>query len=341
MKVKNEYVKVKSGNKQHVFKNYIYDSYLKLFSDNQKEVYSQIAIVEDVYTDLIGCVIKVDTPLEDYKNATISDFDFEIVRKDVNVTGNSKKVSTVYNYNSSIGVHTVGGYKGINLEDYDGKNITAIGFYGRKSFLSITDHILYACVDTSFHTIKINHSEGIDITREDIVSSNAECDGIEYPLHLAPVLTRVYDTEDEYKGLLAKVRAVLYSVGFGTIKGEMQEEFVIGKDAEIATINDTMYGVVMKNPISTGIFPKDDLFPGDSLYPIQPEYKSTVYPQEKNVFPSDRLYPLQSGYNYIIFKYRLYYNALHNIKYLDEYYTMSYAHNPKGIFTITNRIERG
>lgn len=55
------------------------------------------------------------------------------------------------------------------------------------------------------------------------------------------------------------------------------------------------------------------------------------------------MYPLKTGYNYVILKYRLYYydfNQGQNVK-LNQYYTMSYVHSPKGIFTITNKIERG
>ena len=37
MIVKNEYVKIKANKKEYTLKNYIYDRYLKLFSDRQKE----------------------------------------------------------------------------------------------------------------------------------------------------------------------------------------------------------------------------------------------------------------------------------------------------------------
>ena len=192
-----------------------------------------------------------------------------------------------------------------------------------------------------YNVIYINASEGINISRKDTISSNAVCDGIEYPLHLAPVLTRQSEPDDEYKGIVGKIRSTLYSVGFGSIRGKMQQEFIIGKDAEIKTINDTTYGIAMKNPVEVPKYPKINTFPSSSRYPVAPKYSMSIYPKEKWLHPSTKRYPMKAGYNYIIFKYRLYYNVLNNIKYLDEYYTMSYVHNPKGVFTVTNTIERG
>ncbi len=337
MQVKNEYVKIKAGRKEYTLKNWIYDSYLKLFSDYQKQTYEIDGITETVNTELKICCIKVATTLDDYKNASVYDFDIFIPCKDIKITGNENGTNVIYEYSSLLINYT----DKLDLTKYDGKKITAIGFCGITRWKDVTPiYELFACLDTSFYSIYINAEEGINVSRKDTIMSNAVCDGIEYPIHLSPVLTRLIE-DDEYKGAIGRIRAILYSVGFGRSRGKMQQEFIIGKDAKIETINDTKYGIAMKNPIEIPKYPQTSKFPSNLKYPISPKYSMSIYPKEVGVYPSIKRYPMQTGYTYIIFKYRLYYNVLNNIKYLNEYYTMSYAYNPKGVFTITNTIERG
>lgn len=337
MKVKNEYVKIKSGKKEYTLKNYIYDSYLKLFSNRQKSIYEFPGITETDETKLDACHIKFDEPLEDYRNADILDFDLQIPLKQYSLTGNEKGTSTIYEYSSLM----INYANPIDLTPYDGKKITAIGFSGVTRYHDVyAFRKLYACLDTSYYSIYVNKEQGIEVSRKDTIQSNALCDGYQYPLHLAPVLERFSEPDDEHHGNIGRIRPILYSVGFGSMRGKMAEEWIIGQDAEIQTIDDFKYGVAMKNPISVPLYPSNISYPSNSLYPIQPEFKETIHPQE-NRFPSNSMYPIKAGYNYIIFKYRLYYNTLGDIIYLDEYYTMSYPYNPKGIFIATNKIERG
>ena len=338
MKVKNEYVKIKSGKKEYTLRNYIYDSYLKLFSDCQKELYDYgYGITETNDTKLSACCIKFDTELEDYTNANTSDFDLFIPIKQYSLTGNESGTSTIYEYSSLM----INYYNPIDLTPYDGKKITAIGFCGITRWIDVTPvYKLYACLDTSYYSIYVDKTQGIEISRKDTIQSNAVCDGYQYPLHLSPILERFSEEDDEHHGAIARIRPILYSVGFGNMRGKMAQEWIIGQDAEIQTIDNFKYGVAMKNPVNVPLYPLNIIHPSNGLYPIQPEFKETIHPQEER-YPSNSIYPIKAGYNYIIFKYRLYYNVLNDIVYLDEYYTMSYAYNPKGIFIATNKIERG
>lgn len=338
MQVKNEYVKVKTKGREYVFKNWIYDSYLKLFSDCQKELYNMQGITESNSTELSVCCIKIGTALEDYKNANVSDFDIFIPQKNSEVTGNENSVNAIYNYSSLM----INYANKIDLSQYDGQKITAIGFCGIIRYIDVAPvYELYACIDTNYYSIYVNAEEGINISRKDIVSSNAVCDGAEYPLHLAPILKRTSEPDDKYKGARGKIRAVLYSVGFGATRRKMEQEFLIGEDAKIKTIDDFSYGIDMKNPVELPKYPSITTFPSSARYPVAPKYLRSIYPQKTGLYPSNKRYPMKAGYSYIIFKYRLYYNVLNNIEYLDEYYTMSYLHSPKGVFTIKNKIERG
>ena len=338
MQVKNEYVKLRTSKKEYIFKNWIYDSYLKLFSERQKQLYNMSGITETNSTELVMCCIKVDKQLSNYKNATVEQFDIFIPYKNISISGNEKGVSTIYEYSSLM----INYANKLDLTEYDGKKITAIGFCGITHYVDTTPiYELFACIDTSYYSITIDVEQGIEVTRKDTVASNAICDGIEYPLHLAPVLQRTSEPDDKYKGAIGKIRAILYSVGFGSARGKMQQEFIVGKDVKIETIDDFKYGVAMKNPINTPKYPSASISPSNNRYPTAPKYLRSLYLKEKNLYPSFGKYPMKAGYNYIIFKYRLYYNILNNIEYLNEYYSMSYVYNPKGAFIATNTIERG
>lgn len=346
MIAKNEYVKIKTSGKEYTLKNWIYDRYLETYSSNQVNIRGLDGrgyIQNNV--DLIGCAIKFDTALENYKNAILTDFDIMIFKKSSVVTGNEKQVETTYYYNSKQGVE-IASYSTlateVDLSDYDGRMITAIGFFSANESgtdLTQDSRPIYACLDSSNYAMKLDASRELDISRKDIMISNAYCDGYSYPLHLAPVLKDLVDNTRNYT---AKI-PVLYSVGFGNMRGEMKQEWIVGTEATINRINLKSYGIAMKNPIEVPKYPQTNKFPNSSRYPVEPKYLTSIYPKEKGLHPSTRRYPMKAGYNYVIFKYRLYYydNYGAELIWLDEYYTMSYAHNPKGIFTIKNKIERG
>lgn len=255
MIVKNEYVKVKTGKKEYTLRNYIYDSYLSLFSEyqyNYREV-DNIHGGDFRSTSLINCVIKFDTPLENYKEASYQDFDIRINTTRIDVVGNESEVSTVYNYNSNVGAYETDNIvlpNKIDLSKYNGRKVTAIGFVADNRPYYVLQRTLYACIDTSSYSMSFDSSRGIAISRKDIISSNAKCDGYKYPLHLAPV-------REEYSNETAsELKSILYSVGFGNIRGRIAEEFVIGTNAEVKKIDDFSYGVIMKNPISVPLYPR-------------------------------------------------------------------------------------
>ena len=337
MIVKNEYVKVRIGEKEHTFKNWIYDDYLALFSKYQKQTYYETGITETIETELAVCAIKVETPLSNYKNASTSEFDIFIPYSNVDITGNERGTSTIYDYSSNL----INYAEGIDLTPYDNKKITAIGFCVITEWDDTEPvYTVMACIDTSYFSIYVNASQGLNISRKDTVMSNAYCDGYAYPLHLAPVLKRRSLPDDQYHGAVGRIRAVLYSVGFGTSRGNMNQEFVIGQDASINTLSQFKYSISMNNPVEVPKYPNTNIYPSSERHPVAPKFIATLYPRT-NLQPSTSKYPMKSGDVYIIYKYRLYYNILNDINWLDEYYTMSYPHTPEGIFTVTNTIERG
>lgn len=258
MIAKNEYVKIQTGKKEYTLRNYMYDSYLRLFSEFQYN-YREIDNIHGgdlINTCLQNCVIKFDTPLKDYKNATYGEFDIRIGTRQIEIIGNECSVSSLYNYNSNTGAYEINNLllsDTIDLLPYNGKKITAIGFVANnRTFGYSLDRTLYACVDTSNYSILFNASRGISISRKDVMSSNAVCDGYDYPLHLSPVQKERYNQEENSSNL----KSILYSVGFGNLRGKMDLEFVIGREVEIQKLNSFSYGVVMRNPTSVPLYPR-------------------------------------------------------------------------------------
>ena len=96
MKFKNEYVKIKT-NKEVIMHNYIYDSYLELFSKSQYETDEQKISEMNNQKQFYNCFIKIEEKIKDVKNATKSEFDLAIYDPIINVNGNSNSVTTIYN----------------------------------------------------------------------------------------------------------------------------------------------------------------------------------------------------------------------------------------------------
>lgn len=330
MKVKNEYVKIKTDNKEITLKNYIYDSYLALFSKGQylmtREIYSK--------KFLGACYLKFEEELEDYTNADITDFDIVLMYQSKDITGNENSINMVYFYNTKL-IYEIDeqGHKTQiqSIEPYLNKKITAIGFgatYGSE---------IFACIDTSNYSIEITNNSFV-VTRKDIISSEANCVGYKYPVHLLPSCdyekTRLWD----YKYPLAK----LYSVGFARQKGVIEEEKIYPFDFQIIQESDTEYGVNFKIDANKTIYPTETLYAGNGKYPTKFHVKREIF-ANKNLQPANNKYPLASNYKYIVFKYRLYYyDAFNNLHiFLDEYYTMNYPiGNIQGLFEVKNKIER-
>lgn len=330
MKVKNEYVKIQTENKEITLRNYIYDSYLSLFSRGQ------YIVSRNIYSKkfLGACYLKFDDELEDYTNATAGDFDIVMLYQNKDIVGNENSVSLTYLYNTldvrsldSEGART----QIQSLVPYLNRKITAIGFgqtYGRD---------IFACIDTSNYSIKMIN-KNFNVVRKDILSSEATCVGYSYPVHLLPSWGYEKTRLEDYQYPMA----VLYSVGFGRLKGVIEDELILHDDFEVIQESDTVYGINMKIEAEKSIYPQITSYAGNSKYPIKFYAEREIYPNI-NIQPSISKYPLKSNYKYVIFKYRLYYYYTVDFEevFLDEYYTMNYPiGNIKGLFEIKNKIER-
>lgn len=312
MKVKNEYIQIKIGNKIWTKKNMILNEYLYRMFD------SQINTIHD-QCYISNCFLKLDTPIEnvDYDSEILpSEFDITIrnvlnekyFKKRTIKTNNSIKINYIFDNNS---IFIIGNewHDASILKNYTNRRIMGIGFG-----IDNTSNI-FAYLDTSNMNIIINYNESISISRIDLLQSDGICEGIDYPLHLVNDFafknTKDVIVDELYTQEYTK--AQLYSVGFGSYKGVMEEEYLIG-NVETDRTNDSITFNIQRDKL-IGKYPSDNLWLGFT--------------------------PTKDNSKYLIFKYRLYrIDGFNNVNYLDEYYTMSMPNETFGNLDVKLKIER-
>ena len=311
MKVKNEYIQIKVGDKTWTKKNMILNEYLYRTFDSQINVLHNGFYISE-------CFLKLDTPIEnvDY-DSEISPSEFDITMKNLftekifkqraAMTSNSIRINYVFD-NDSIFIIDNSWYEASIMNNYAGRRIMGIGF-GKDDATNI-----FAYLDTSNMNIVINYNESISISRVDLFQSEGVCSGLEYPLHLVNGVALKDTTWNSTTMLNEYTKAKLYSVGFGNTMGLMEEEYLVD-DVETERDDTSITFNVQRNK-KTGHYPSENLQLG--------------------------FYPISDNSKYLIFKYRLYRidARKENIRYLDEYYTMSVPNENFGDLNIKLKIER-
>lgn len=332
MKFDNKYIKIKNGKKEITLHNYTYDRYLALFSKGQYTDNDDEIDYINTEKELFYCFIKFDDEIDDITSASISDFDISITRNSSNVIGNVNSVTARYDYMEIGGnVYDISNYEQTSLEEYVGRKITALGF-GTSQIMS--------CVDTSNYNIRIFHNEVFAIFREDVLITDGEVSGIDLPLHLAPISNRKHRVGISEH--FVPVYARLYSIGLGTLKGQMAQEYIIGTDINIIVEDNTTFSFNLLKGTFPDLHPSTQLYAGIGIFPTPLYIKEEKHPQ-LNLYAGTNQHPLRSDFNYIIYKYKLYYYDpdFGGVIDLEEYYTLSYEnHDAKGLFNIKTKIER-
>ena len=317
MKVRNEYIQIKMGNKTWTKKNMILNEYLYRMFDSQINTEHDKCYIS-------RCFLKLDTPIEnvDYDSEILpSQFDITIrnivdekyFNQRTARTKNSIRINYIFDSNSMFIID--GEWHEISImNNYINRRIMGIGF-------GVDDSSnIFAYLDTSNMNIAINYNEKISISRIDLLQSDGICDGIEYPLHLVNDFAFKDTKEVEVSGLYTKeyTEAQLYSVGFGNCRGLMEEEYLIS-DVEIER-DETSITFNVQRDKKMGHYPSENLDLG--------------------------FYPTMDNSKYLLFKYRLYrrykndFSDEYVINYLDKYYTMNMANEDFGNLNVKLKIER-
>lgn len=338
MKIKNDYIKIKTNSKETTLHNYIYDNYLKNFTLSQYV----LGLEENSYNENINLnnkktmkmlYIKFTTPLEDYTDASISDFDIYMTTfESINKTTTNNSVSVFYIYNLD-NVNSLSD----SLEDYYGEKITALGFGD--------DEEIMACVDTSLYDIYLLEEEHMQIMRKDIISTDGECVGYDYPVHLSPLENYSKTTFGENTGYLAR----LYSIGFGTQKGTINsQEKIFSEKADgsldVKYINDKEFSVNMIKQTEQSQYPSIIKYASSTKYPLALNVLREIYPDIIPKTPSNSKYPLASNYKFIVIKYRLFYYdySLGGVERIEtnNFYTVNIPLTTDGLFEFKFKMTR-
>lgn len=283
MKIKNDFVSIRIGEKHYDFKNLIMDSYLERIIKRQLNETNYTKNYCD--TALRYCLLKFDEPLEFEANSDIRNINFDLAIISVasfqqNIAPMQISVKTFYDVTSGYLYDYASRRTDVKISDYYGRKITAIGFnsgIGNDTGWA-NPWPVCAILDTSNYNLYLQENQDFVITRKDTISSDATFwasdSKIKGPLHLVPWGEKI-NNKEHY--------GVLYSVGFGYNKNKIYEEKIIGNEA-------------------TAIQEKNRL----QIEPLS-NYKEIVKPIFLNrlLFAFNKLFPLKIDYKYIILKYKV------------------------------------
>lgn len=310
MKIKNDFIKIKIGEKEYEFRNLIFNEYLQRIATRQTKLGNSWTVTKDDI-ELNYLSLKLDEPFNNVtpdKKINVNNMDisyFDVV--DIRLKTSEKSIQIQYTYKLGYDFATYYGrvdkqnntlisFNG--LSEYKGRKIAGIGFQTWFVALSDLDLNLMAYLDVSEQNIYIQENQDIIITRQDTFSTDAKFYSndkeISYPLHLAPISNiDIYkpvfvDTQDNsYTYQVDKATATLYSVGFSNRIDKIEKEFIMGKD---------FTPVIEGNKLKI----KD----------IENKYFKRLLQPSQNIFPLINLYPSQENFKYIIYKYKLYESRL-------------------------------
>lgn len=256
MKIKNEYVKIKTGEKNYDFSNLILDEYLNIIASSQCSGSSQEA---SFFPALTKCYIRLDRKLffDETSELDANDFTFELTGDtDVRVTDMQKdKVIINYTYDETV------------LENYQNRQITAIGFFTEDN------NNCCACLDVYNFGLKIGAD--IQIFRKDTLQVEDHIKifddmqpfpeynvlkGLPCPIHLLPEPLH-------WKG--ETIYAYLWGIGIGTknvvrVKTNFTNSSKICEDNKIIINDYILHNHNIRNIVepsfkhpSLGLYPKN------------------------------------------------------------------------------------
>lgn len=335
MKIKNESVTIKIGNKEKSFRNLILNSYIDLFADSFLEFKNKL---------LRYCYIKFDTTQIIDENSKAMEYD-TILETDfykLKETFSENNIINDYLYDMPV-------LEQKEISEFVGHKITGIGF-GDYDY-NINQYVLYAFLDVSKYQIVVQEGQNIVISRKDKITSDLQFyspfSSVRYPTHLT---TRgiIEKVGIEYNEIFSQ----LYSVGFGALYSKIDTEEI--PVAELDFKKEGIGIVTLIGAQNYAVYPSANLFPSLSLFPGRnieglrkleiPNREEGQYPSSL-ILPSTELYPKQSPPKYVIYKFKLYKRRyegeLEIVEDTGLYYHQAQAIDGTGAIKLTIKYERG
>lgn len=309
MKIKNEYVKIKTDKKELIFNNLILDTYLRHMAEIQEDFgnrYWQAPFLSKCYVKFDR---KLDFDVESILYPSDFDVEFNMTNNYISNSTNKNEIEYVYRTNNR----------------YSNKKITAIGFFANDT--------CYACLDLYDYSLMIKETDNVSIVRKDIISTeatfNSSTSKVSCPIHLTPLPMEWYETNpkttQEYPYYEGVVSAHIYSVGLGTNKNEMQKEVILDANNTEFFGNKIIFRDIFSNENLVGILEPNINYPNNNLYPTDTE----------------------NYFTHVFIKYKLYYNIYDregsvNYQHVDtgEWYTLSIPITTTGDFDYAIKYER-
>ena len=311
MKIKNDLVSIKIGNKKYDFHNLIFDEYLKTFAVEQMNI-NNIRVIKNMKA-LRYLLVKFNTPIENITEKSLlknEDFDICFVFGSTfsyNQNTSDNSIITQYKYETddswNVWDYEKGTANNTYLNNYYGKKITAIGFNTYWTPSTSNDNPVKAFLNVSDYNIYLQKNQEFSVIRKDIITTDSlfysnNKNKVPAPLHLMPnynkaVITPTVLIKEEgnftyYKSGIDESYGVIYSVGLSSFTDRIDKEFIIGENVEI-----TQNGTGLEIEGIENYWSNENL-----LYP------------NSNLYPSSNLYPIKSNYKYIILKYKVWQNIL-------------------------------
>lgn len=341
--IKNKYISISNNKNIVTLKNMILNKYLSLFSKCQydENFCKQYGKGEKA---LSRCYIKLDVPINKQINSDVNlsddDFDIYFGIPIVKQTGTNNYIEINYSYSTTSGYFYSGdeelvGNLNTDMNEINNRKVTAIGFGNKNGEI-------FTIVDTDNYNIYISDGYNFRITRCDTFSTDSTYYNTTFPLHLSPLGNISSVMLDFYYEDLPNFNyGIIYSVGFSSTFGILENEFVIGKDIEIETIDDYSFKFVLSKKVDKTIYPSSSVMPGSNKYPTAYVPIIEFYPR-LNSHPSSSKYPLRAEYKFIVIKYKEYFiNEENEIEFTGNEYMMYYYNETNGIFNFVTKIERG
>ena len=344
MKIRNDLVSIKIGDKQYDFNNLILDEYLRAFAESQLSTEKANQINNS--KELTCLLIKFDTPLQNLNEKSVlvnENFDvcaFSKITTEQEASNN--KITTQYKYEiDKVLSYTSSNFaQPIDISEYYGKKITALGFNVFRSKSTSIYTNVKAVLDTSNYNIYLQENQNFTITRKDIITADAlfysnDVNKVPAPLHLMPVNNKaviepniIYNSDKTLWITGSDVSfSTIHSIGLSSFIDKIDKEFIIGQDVEIVE-NGTKLAI-------------------NNIENLLSKYKTYL---TSDLYLNSNLYPSKAEYEYLIVKYKVWQNILSGT-YDNPVYTMTdtryYYHeaipiaNLKGKLNLEINYERG
>lgn len=278
MKVRNDYVKIKTNEKEYTFHNLILDEYLDLFAKGNIEINDNAG-----YKAMMYCLIKLDNELQFNEDSKISNHDFDFIIADTmnlrnkiingDIVFNTNQVVTNYNYlGNNCFKYENGTTKSAELEDYINRKITTIAFCATIN----EEQNVFSILDVSKFNIIITSGMELNIKRRDSIENDmifySDNPQITFPVHLSPYgIPSVYGSETKDNN------AKIYSIGLGYYPNKVEiEKNILLYETDVSKTGEVSIQGIEINKKGSPMYPSIRLYPNNKLYPSQRRYKYII-----------------------------------------------------------------